>query len=240
MIGFMFQRISSATRLIGRAAPVALWLTACDRSEPSAETESSAEAPALPPEKEHLPVADHLLRAGETAPNFPAMFHTGQRAELDEFLKQPVVVVFGPEASSAPLISHLHGLRDFWLSINTRIGMLMVVTMGDNVALRALAANEELPFPLVADVDLKITRAFGVPIEQGRPSLVTFVVGPERTIHSVLTEHTAREHVGLLTRVLDEMASGKSPAAPGTTPTPLPPSAQSAPAASAARAPKPE
>lgn len=238
MIGAVAQWISVASRLVGFAASVALSLSACDKSEPSAETESSAPASPVPPEQEALPVADHLLKVGETAPNFPAMFHTGQRANLDEFLQQPVIVVFGPDASSAPLLSHTHALRDFWLSINTRIGMLMVVTTGDNVAHRALAANEELPFPLVADVDLKITRAFGVPIDQGRPSVVTFVIGPGRKIHSVLTGHTAREHVGLLTRALDEMAGGKStgPAPP----TQLPPSAASSPDPSDTEDPSPE
>lgn len=149
---------------------------------------SAASRPAPPPplDTSWQRESSRLLAAGETAPDFEGIAHTGMRVRLSRFLEKPAVVVFYDADGSAAAQALVRELRDGWLTMTPRIGMVLGVSTNDRVTHRDFATAEELPFLLVADDSTKIARAFGVPLRDGRADVVMFVIGKDRKILRVL------------------------------------------------------
>lgn len=137
--------------------------------------------------------ASRLLAKGERAPDFEGIAHTGMRVRLSSFLDAPVVVYFFPVGSPEGE-SLSRSFRDQWLRLHDRASMVIGVSQGDRILLRDFATAERLPFLLVADEDLAIARAFGVPVTEGSLRRVTFIVGKDGTVTQVFPDMSPEGH----------------------------------------------
>lgn len=108
------------------------------------------------------------------------------RVRLSSFLDKPVVVVFYDADGSSAALDLAHELRDHWLEMTDRVSMVFGISADDRITHRDFATAEKLPFLLVADDSNRIARAFGVPLENGRPRAMTFVVGKDKKILRVI------------------------------------------------------
>jgi thioredoxin-dependent peroxiredoxin len=137
------------------------------------------------------------LVAGEPAPNFEGIAHTGMRVRLSSFTTEPVVVLFYPDDRDAASLSELRDFRDQWLSLTGKIGMVLGVSPDDRTVHKDVATGEHLPFLLLSDGGGKIARAFGVAAENGRTKRTTFVVGSDlrvlRVFENPSTQGPAQE-----------------------------------------------
>jgi peroxiredoxin Q/BCP len=115
------------------------------------------------------------------------------RVRLSSFLDAPVVVYFFPGGSPEDQ-GLARSFRDQWLRLHDRASMVIGVSQGDRILLRDFATAERLPFLLVADEDLAIARAFGVPVTDGRLRRVTFIVGKDGTVTHVFSEVNPEAH----------------------------------------------
>jgi thioredoxin-dependent peroxiredoxin len=206
--------VTPSGRLVGLAAV----LLASGCKSPSGGAEAAASASAASPVSPAVQVAPpppldtswqrdpgHVLAAGEAAPDFEGIAHTGMRVRLSAFLEKPVVVYFYGEDKSPDATTEARAFRDAWLRLSDKVGMVLGVSAGDRILHRDFATEQELPFLLVADEKHEIARAFGVPLENGREKRVTFIVGKDRKIARVFPEVVAEGHANEVVQALEAL-----------------------------------
>ena len=135
-----------------------------------------------------------MLAAGDVAPDFEGIAHTGMRVRLSAFTDRPVVVLFYPGDRDPASVTEAREFRDSWLRFNGAIGMIFGVSPDDRVLHKDFATGEELPFLLVSDANGAIARAFGVPSPNGVSKRVTFVVGKDLKVLKVFPDVVAEGH----------------------------------------------
>jgi peroxiredoxin Q/BCP len=172
-------------RFLAALAAAALAASACKAPDRTAGggpgASASAQAPPPPLDTSWQSDPGRLLAAGDRAPPFEGIGHTGMRVRLASLLDAAVVVYFYGGDTSAEATTLAEGFRNSWLVLHGRASMVLGVSPDDRVTHRDFATREQLPFLLVADEDRKIARAFGVPA-QGAPRIAAFVVGKDGKI----------------------------------------------------------
>ncbi len=171
------------------------WSSTAGNASPAASVSSGHEAPPAPLDTSWQRDPARLLAAGDLAPDFEGIAHTGMRVRLSAFLSKPVVVYFYGADKTPAAVAEATGFRDAWLHLNDKIGMILGVSADDRIMHRDFATEEDLPFLLVADDKLEIARAFGVPIDGGRARPTTFIVGSDGKVVSVFTDSAPEKHV---------------------------------------------
>jgi thioredoxin-dependent peroxiredoxin len=171
---------------------------------------SAGSVPSAAPRAE-LPTAwqkprDTLLTVGELAPDFVALAHTGHRVRLSQFLERPSVVYFYPADKTPGCTAEAQDIRDAWLRLRDRVGMVFGVSTDDAVSHRDFASEHYLPFLLLSDTEHAIARSFGVPIENGRARRVTFVIGTDRKVTRVFDPVSPDGHAEEILASLDDLA----------------------------------
>lgn len=174
--------------------PLALLSLACRASAGGTDDPSPvASSLELPPDTSWRTVRAEVLQAGDRAPDFDGIAHTGMRVRLSAFLDAPAIVYFYAGGSPEDL-ALARSFRDQWLRLHDRASMVLGVSPDDRIVQRDFATAERLPFLLVTDGEGAIARAFGVPVEGGRPARVTFVVGKDGRVTHVLRPKSAEGH----------------------------------------------
>jgi peroxiredoxin Q/BCP len=163
---------------------------------------ASASAQVAPLDTSWQRTAPRPLAPGDRAPDFEGIAHTGMRVRLSAFLDAPVIVYFYSADASPEDAEMARLFRDQWLRLHDRASMVIGVSADDRITHRDFATAERLPFLLVADGELAIARAFGVPVIEGRAGRVTFVVGKEGKVTHVFPDvnpggHAAEIHTAL-------------------------------------------
>lgn len=141
------------------------------------------------------------LTPGALAPDFSALSHTGYQVSLGQFLEKPVAVYFCPGGLDSGCTALMIALRDRWLTMNQRLGMLLFVVPADYNENRAHATRNELPFLLLADTTGSIARSYGLTGSTAAPP-IGVLVGKDRRIQRLLAEPNAGEHIPALAREL--------------------------------------
>jgi thioredoxin-dependent peroxiredoxin len=108
------------------------------------------------------------LTAGATAPAFTVTVETGETLELAAlYAKGPVLVYFYPKADTPGCTKQACNLRDHFADLE-KAGIQVLGASLDSVKSQAAFKKKyELPFPLVADTDKALAKAFGVPTNMG-------------------------------------------------------------------------
>ncbi|HEX4473457.1 MAG TPA: redoxin domain-containing protein [Polyangiaceae bacterium] len=167
------------------ALAVAVTLASCHATSHSAPAGEGSGAPivALPLDTSFARDPGRLLAAGDAAPNFEGIGHTGMRVRLSQFSDRPAVVYFSGRVVTAEAQIEARAFRDGWMRFRDRVSMVFGVSRDDRVTDQDFATKEELPFLLVEDLDGKIQRAFGVAPDQR----VAFVVGKDGKVSKVFS-----------------------------------------------------
>ncbi len=174
---------------------LALVLAACGggTSEPSATTETTAAEgdEAAPAAREDIedeeidPAVTRLITAGTRAPDFSLPDQTGALRTLAAEAGHPVVLYFYPRDATPGCTTEACAFRDSWNRYEEAGARVYGVSMDDVESHRAFAEEHELPFPLLADVDGSLARAYGVDTEGGHARRVTFLITEDGTVHQV-------------------------------------------------------
>jgi peroxiredoxin len=163
-------------------------LSACGKagkkeSPPLGLSSSASGNVALPP----LQPAVRLLEPNSPAPVFALVAHTGMLVRVDRFAPKPVVVFFCPSINDPRCTAPLLSLRDAWLHLRPKVGMVIAVLGEDRIALREYAYAQELPFLLTTDPGNSVSRAYGVG-QAGASQVQLFVVSPAMKTLLVLSD----------------------------------------------------
>lgn len=106
-------------------------------------------------------MATHL-KAGDPAPDFSAPGTDGRTLNLADFRGQKLVLFFYPRDDSPYCTRQACSLRDSSAEISACGAAILGVSAQDEGSHQKFAEKHHLKFPLLADTDLAIARAYGV------------------------------------------------------------------------------
>ena len=141
------------------------------------------------------------LKVGDKAPDFSAKDEQGNTISLSDYKGKKLVVFFYPKASTPTCTTEACNLRDNYADLKDK-GYELLGVSADS-AKRQLNFKEKykFPYPLLADEDKEVIKAFGVWGEKkfmGRTfdgiHRVTFVIDENGTIEKVIDKVKAKIH----------------------------------------------
>lgn len=151
------------------------------------------------------------LPAGTPAPDFTAQTQDGQTISLKSLRGKPVVLYFYPKDDTPGCTKEACGFRDQYAQLQAKGAVLLGISTDSVKSHAKFARKYELPFPLLADEDHQIVRAYGVWGEKkfmGRTyegiHRMTYLIGPDGSISHVWTKVKPETHATEVLAALTE------------------------------------
>ena len=143
------------------------------------------------------------LQVGDAAPHFSGVDQQDQPISLDQFAGKKVVLYFYPKDDTPGCTAEACSFRDGHQAL-LDAGFVVVGVSPDPVKKHAKFADKySLPFPLIADVELKVIDAYGV---WGRKKFMgreydgvyreTFVIGMDGKIERIVEKVETKDSTG--------------------------------------------
>jgi peroxiredoxin len=156
-----------------------------------------------------------VLKPGDMAPEIDALASDGSRFVLSaQATKLCPVVYFFPKAFTPGCTKETIRFRDNYPELQLAGASIVGISTDDTATQCSFAESLRAPFPMIGDVDLTISTAYGVlwPVI-ARPRRVTFVIGPLRTVEAVFQhEVQIAKHRDDVLRCIDQMYRARRPA----------------------------
>jgi peroxiredoxin len=132
-----------------------------------------------------------MLKVGDLAPEIDAVTSTGQRFVLSQQTARHTVLFFFPKAFSVACTAETEHFRDNRAELVLAGASVVGISTDDHDTQCRFAASVQATFPLIADKDGSIARAWGTrwPVI-GWAKRVTFVIGRDRRIEAVFHHRT--------------------------------------------------
>jgi thioredoxin-dependent peroxiredoxin len=103
-----------------------------------------------------------LLEVGDKAPAFQTTNQDGDVVSLRDFKGKKVVLYFYPKDDTPGCTKEACAFRDGWSKFRRKGVAVLGVSVDDEKSHRRFADKFSLPFPLLADTDKEIVKAYGV------------------------------------------------------------------------------
>ena len=141
------------------------------------------------------------LKKGDTAPDFSGFDQDGKKMQLSDFKGKKLILYFYPKDNTPGCTSEACDLRDnydMWLSKGYQV---LGVSPDSQKSHQKFIEKFDLPFPLIADEDKTIIKAYGA---WGPKKLygreyegllrTTFVIDEKGIIQEVFTKVKTKDH----------------------------------------------
>ena len=102
------------------------------------------------------------LTTGVTAPDFAALTDGGATVKLSDYLGQKVILYFYPKDDTPGCTANACDFRDNYKELQDLGFAIIGVSSQDEKSHQKFINKYTLPFPLVADTDLKVHNDYGV------------------------------------------------------------------------------
>ncbi|MFO7997513.1 MAG: thioredoxin-dependent thiol peroxidase [Bacteroidales bacterium] len=142
------------------------------------------------------------LKAGDKAPDFSGKDQDGNTLTLADFKGSKLVVYFYPKDSTPGCTSQACNLRDNYDLLLKNGYKVLGVSADSEKSHKKFIEKNNLPFPLIADTDKQMLKAYGVygPKKfMGRTfdgiHRTTFVIDEAGTISEVIENVNTKNHV---------------------------------------------
>lgn len=146
----------------------------------------------------------HRPAAGEAAPDFEGVTTDGSRVSLAGYRGRKLVLYFYPRDDTPHCTQQACSLRDHASELAARGAAVLGVSTQGERSHKAFTEKYRLNFPLLADEDGKVARAYGVmgggglvsklKAALGLADRVTFVIDPEGRIAHVIARPDVARH----------------------------------------------
>lgn len=141
------------------------------------------------------------LKVGDKAPDFSAKDEQGHTISLSDYKGKKLVMFFYPKASTPTCTTEACNLRDHYQDLKDK-GYEILGVSADSAKRQTNFKNKyDFPYPLLADEDKSVIKAFGVWGEKkfmGRTfdgiHRVTFVIDENGIIQKVIDKVKAKNH----------------------------------------------
>jgi peroxiredoxin Q/BCP len=141
------------------------------------------------------------LNAGDKAPYFEGIEQDGNTVSLSALTGKTVILYFYPKDDTPGCTATACSLRDEYKYLSDANYAVVGVSADDTKSHAKFAAKYELPFPLLADTDKTIIKAYDVwGTKQFMGKIydgiirTTFVIGPDGIIKEVITSVDTANH----------------------------------------------
>lgn len=155
-----------------------------------------------------------MLKVGQEAPAFDVPASDGKRIRLEDFRgKKNVVLYFYPKDFTRVCTTETCGFRDMYQElVTTKETEVLGVSLDSDESHNKFAAHHKVPFPLIADKDRTLAKAYHAigPLRGliGIVKRVTFVIDKKGTIAAILqSELNADTHLEGVTAALNKLVS---------------------------------
>jgi thioredoxin-dependent peroxiredoxin len=151
-----------------------------------------------------------MLAVGEPAPPFVGTTQDGSRFNSATLHGRPYILYFYPKANTAGCTIEARGFSQQYPAIQ-RAGFALVGVSVDSVdAQKSFAEKCAVAFPLVADRDRAVAKAYGVLGLLGVAKRVTFFVGADGRVTDVIEGLLPGPHL----KRAEEWTAATTPTAP--------------------------
>ena len=154
-----------------------------------------------------------LLGVGAVAPDVVGTGGDGKPVTLSAVRGHAAVVYFYPKDETPGCTREACAFRDAFAKYQERRVTIFGVSRDSEESHRQFRAGHSLPFPLVADEDGSVARAYGVPSTIGMSKRVTFLVGFDGRIARVWPDVDPAVHADEVLGAVDAV-QGPKPGAP--------------------------
>ena len=132
------------------------------------------------------------MEIGPKAPEFLGLDENGNEIHLSDFKGKKLVLYFYPKDSTPGCTQEACNLRDNYERFLAKGYAVVGVSVQDAKSHLKFKAKNNLPFPLIADTDMKLNEAFGVWGEKsmyGRKYMgtfrTTFIINEEGVVERI-------------------------------------------------------
>jgi peroxiredoxin Q/BCP len=140
------------------------------------------------------------LELGQEAPEVSAPDETGAMFHLGEIYRQGFALIFFfPKADTPGCTAQACSLRDEFTELQLRKARIVGVSADAPETLKAFKEKNQLPFPLLSDVDRRVSGAFGVPTILGMTHRQTFLIRDRKIVWRDLRASTRWQARDVLT-----------------------------------------
>jgi thioredoxin-dependent peroxiredoxin len=141
------------------------------------------------------------LEAGQKAPQFEAKNEKGELIKLSDYLGKKVVLYFYPKDATPGCTAQACDLRDNYDALLKAGYVVLGVSSDDEKSHKKFIEKQSLPFPLLADTDLKVHEAYGTWVEKsmyGRKYMgtarTTFVIDEKGILAEIIEKVDTKNH----------------------------------------------
>ncbi|HEY9621226.1 MAG TPA: peroxiredoxin [Crinalium sp.] len=124
------------------------------------------------------------LSVGTKAPDFTVKDTNGNTVSLADYAGKTVVLYFYPKDDTPGCTKEACSFRDYYADYQGKDITVFGVSMDDEASHQKFTEKFNLPFPLLADINGELTKAFDVD-GGGYSKRVTYVIGGDGTIVKV-------------------------------------------------------
>lgn len=152
-------------------------------------------------------MATHL-KPGDPAPAFSGAASDGSATSISDFKgKKNVVLFFYVRDNTPGCTREARAFRDAAAEFEKRNTAILGVSMNTAESHARFAANNELPFPLLADSDATIAKAYGVLKENGKTAeRTTFLIDTKGSVRHVWPQVSITGHTAEILAKIEELA----------------------------------
>ena len=133
-------------------------------------------------------------QAGTAAPNFTAQTTSGKTVHLRDFQGKKLVLYFYPKDDTPGCTVEACGLRDEYQKIREQGAEVLGVSVDSTESHQKFTDKFHLPFPLLADTEKSVSKAYGVLNEKGTSRRVTFLIDEHGKILKTFDPVKPAEH----------------------------------------------
>jgi peroxiredoxin Q/BCP len=141
------------------------------------------------------------LSVGMPAPNFEAKDQNGNIIKLSDFKGKKVVLYFYPKDATPGCTAQACNLRDNYEALQKAGFIVLGVSSDSEKSHLKFIEKQNLPFPLIADEDLKVHEAYGTWVEKsmyGRKYMgtarTTFVIDENGVLAEIIEKVDTKNH----------------------------------------------
>ncbi len=135
------------------------------------------------------------LKPGDPAPDFSGKTTDGTMVSLQDFRGKKLVIYFYPMDDTPGCTKQACSLRDAIYDIKSKGAEILGVSTQDTAAHQKFTAKYRLNFPLLADMDRSVARAYGALGCRGFLSAIKAIFGLTDRITFVIDEQGRIAHV---------------------------------------------
>ena len=144
------------------------------------------------------------LRAGDPAPDFSGTLTNGTKVSLRDYRGKKLVMYFYPMDDTPGCTKQACSLRDHNKDIVAKGAAILGVSTQDEASHKKFTSKYKLNFPLLADTDGKVGRAYGtiggaglmskLKAAAGMADRVTFIIDEQGRIAHVIDKPQVARH----------------------------------------------